>query len=119
MKKTLFIALTLSISLIACSQTKQTATTKMKNETYTGSYRSIMGVMNPLSCYCSNGGYLTISDEEKISISFDELNIDKVRSGEITVSGSFEEITHESGEMDPCLSGTRQILIVKSFSIKE
>ena len=109
MKKILFIFLIALVATFGCSQNTQT---------YTGNYRSIMGVMNSLSCYCYNGGYLTTDSNEKIEISFDEMEIDKVKSGRITVTGHFEEITHESQEMDPCPAGTKTIFIVESYKIE-
>ena len=85
------------------------------SQTFSGNYRSIMGVMNSLSCYCDNGGYLTYDKDQVVSISFDKMKIAKVKSGEITVFGHFEDITHESQDMDACPSGTRSVFIVDSF----
>ncbi len=116
MKKAIAIILVLFVGFTGCSQTKETT---QQNDTttltFSGTYRTVMGVMNPLSCYCYNGGYLTISDDERISISFDDLKMDKVKSGKITVTGHYEEIEHESSAKDPCPGGVRKIFIVESF----
>ncbi len=116
MKKTLISIFVLFIGFTSCSQTKQILQQKGTTVlSFSGSYRTVMGVMNPLSCYCFNGGYLKISEEEQISISFDELKINKVKSGKITVTGYYEAIEHESSANDPCPGGTRKIFIVESF----
>lgn len=108
MKKIVFIALIIFIATPSYSQ---------EAKIFTGNYRSVMGVMNSLSCYCYNGGYLTYGENEKLKICFDEMKITKVRNAFITVKGHFEEITHESTPMDPCPEGTEQIFVVESYKI--
>lgn len=105
----IFLAFAINCSLQAQEQ-------QPKEQQFTGKYRTVMGVRNSLSCYAFNAGYLTIDTDKKISVSFDELKGDKVRNGKITVVGYFKEVTHESGESDPCSSGTRKIFIVRSFT---
>ena len=106
MKKALFLLVIIFASTLSYSQ---------KQETFSGKYKSIMGVMNSLSCYCYNGGYLTYDTDKKIKVSFDEMNIEKVKTGNITIFGHFDEVTHTTTPNDPCSGGTITLFIVESY----
>lgn len=106
MKKILFTLLAVFSGLLAFGQ----------SQTLSGEYRSIMGVRNNLSCYCYNGGFLTLTNGESFNICFDKLKIDKVESGTITVSGHFEDVERESGPIDPCPSGSIKLFIVEELN---
>ena len=108
MKQLIFVLLIIFATTVSYSQ---------QNQTFSGNYSSVMGRMDPLSCYCYNGGYLTSENEEVVKICFDNMDISKVKNGKITVSGHFEKITHESTPMDPCPAGTRNIFIVKHYQL--
>ncbi len=79
-----------------------------------GSFRSIKGVMNSLSCYCYNGGNLTTADNQEIKICFENEDID-VNCEKVEIIGEYRTITKSSGAKDPCPSGQSKILFVKSY----
>ena len=106
MKKTLILFLLIFTTISIYSQI---------NYTYSGEFRSIKGVMDGLSCYCYNAGYLTYDDDMVVEICFDD--DDEVSNGYITVTGYYENITHESQPIDPCPTGMKNVLIVTSYQV--
>lgn len=87
-------------------------------QTFTGEYRSIAGVMDPLSCYCYNGGYLVYGKDEAVKVCFDKFD-KKIENGRITVRGRFEKITHKSNPDNPCPGDSEMIFIVDSYDRME
>ena len=108
MKRLFFVSLIIFAITLSYSQ---------ESQTFSGDYSSIMRRMDPLSCYCYNGGYLTYGKDEVVRICFSD--DEEVKDGYITVTGYFKEITHTPTQMDPCPAGTELILIVESFTIEE
>jgi len=109
-------------SLNSCKLTSKSAIMD-KNEnkiTLIGNYESLKGVMNEVSCYCYNVGYLTTNDNSKIVLCFDELkDVDKVNcSSKLTVTGYYKTKKITSSLNNPCPSGEMEIFIVTSFSCK-
>lgn len=86
--------------------------------TLSGDYESVTGRMNPLSCYCYNGGYLSFGKGNVESVCFDDLGEGtEVKDGFITVTGYYKTLTHTSTPHDPCPEGTQTVLVVTSYSI--
>lgn len=82
--------------------------------TVTGSFRSVSGVMDELSCYCSNGGYVTTEDDEMVAVCFDE----EVEScPKITVTGYRTSKKIESN--GACPAGMMGFLKVQEYIIGE
>ena len=104
--------LVLSVCFTACKSKKDTA----GKETLTGDFRSVQGVMNPLSCYCSNGGYVTLAEGRKVAVCFE--NKEKVSCSKITVTGTYITKTIKPDPASPCPAGTMTIFQVSSYSCK-
>jgi len=85
--------------------------------TLVGTYESLQGVMNDISCYGYNIGYLTTKDNE-IVICFDEMkNVDKVVCDKkLTVKGNYKTVKVEENFNSPCPAGEREIFMVSEFS---
>ncbi|MDG1330820.1 MAG: hypothetical protein P8P74_00710 [Crocinitomicaceae bacterium] len=93
---------------------EQTTEPVLNQITLTGSFRSVAGVMNELSCYCSNGGYVTAEDRVVTAVCFDE----EVASCEkITVTGYMTSRSIESN--GPCPGGIMGFLKAQSYIVGE
>lgn len=84
-------------------------------ETFEGTFQSLMGVRNNLSCYCYNVGYLTVDDETRIAVCFKE-ETEKITCTRLKVVGSFQDVTIEPESTNPCPAGTRKIFMVKKMT---
>lgn len=128
MKTTLFaILLTLSASLAWGQQVKNSASPTLpaveeNTVTYVGTFRSFRGVMQPLSCYCFDGGELTTKGGRTINICFEDNELEKKMSSEenlectrIKVMGVMKTKSYESDGNSPCPSGSMTYLKVTSF----
>lgn len=103
MKEITFLIVIMSLSSFANSQ---------EFETFIGNYNSVMGVMDPLSCYCYNAGYLEIEENESINVCFEEFE-DKVPSGNISVTGYWKEVKIQSN--NACPGGSKYIFYAVSY----
>ena len=86
---------------------------KQTNDTLKGVFRSTKGVMDPLSCVCYNGGYLTIGSEE-IAICFTDdtdINCKKVE-----VSGKYITNTPEFSKTNPCPQTEIRYFMVEKYN---
>ncbi len=104
---------------ISCNAQVKSGTIKKQDKSklpvkVVGSFRSIKGVMDKLSCYCYNGGYLTTKDNQEIKVCFENEDID-VNCEKVEIIGEYRTITKASGANDPCPSGQSKILFVKSY----
>ncbi|HLP54580.1 MAG TPA: hypothetical protein VK151_06115 [Fluviicola sp.] len=133
MKQILFSFLVMSTLLFTDYSMAQTAKTKSeaapkapktpkapkgpKNETLTGTYQSKRGVMTPLSCYCSNGGILTVGENE-VKICFDKLGKEPQDCKTIIVTGHYETLSNDPDETSPCEKGTMEVFVVEKFKCK-
>lgn len=83
-------------------------------EQFEGTFESVSGVMDKLSCYTSNGGYLTLSNGRVIMLSFEEgaaiYNCQKMK-----VKGEYVMKEIEDGEKNPCPAGQLTFFRVISF----
>lgn len=119
------LLLAMFIGLSACSEkTTSTQTTEteevetptpvVEQRTVTGKFRSVSGVMNELSCYCSNGGYVTAEDGVVTAVCFDE----EVQScDKITVTGYMT--SRKIDDNGPCPAGIMGFLKVQSYIVGE
>lgn len=103
---TLFLGLTLLLT--GCTAKKPTALVSV-----TGGFEDVSGVMNNLSCYCGNGGYITIKNNEKIAVCFE--NNEKVTCTNITANGFYENKKINPGKISQCSAGEMKYLKVSSY----
>ncbi len=82
--------------------------------TVVGSYRSVKGVMDKLSCYCSNGGYVSGPSGEVVAVSFDD-NLDIPSCDNIRVTGHMTSKQIDSN--GACPAGTMSFMVVESYEI--
>ena len=91
-------------------------TDAVEQKTITGSFRSVSGVMNKLSCYCSNGGYVTTEDGAEFAVCFK--SEDNVPScDKITVTGYVTSKSIESN--GACPGGMMEFLKVQEYVVGE
>jgi hypothetical protein len=80
-----------------------------------GTYKSVTGVMDPLSCYCVNGGYLTTKDSKKIPICFENIE-EEIKCDYMMVQGSYKTKKNNPEPTNPCPAGEREYFNVSSYS---
>lgn len=100
--------------LTACAAPKSVSTNAPKEETLRGDFQNMMGVMQPVSCYCYESGYLQTATE-RVALCFAP-NTTVPPSGTITVTGKFTEREHKGGATDPCPSGKMTVFEVIRFT---
>lgn len=128
MKATLIFASFMILAATAWTQqTKSTASPTLppaqeSTVTYVGDYQSLRGVMQPLSCYCFDGGILTTRSGRKVNVCFENGELenalqtdDKIQCKRIKVMGVMKEKFYESDGNSPCPSGSMTYLRVTSF----
>ena len=91
-------------------------TDAIEQRTLIGSFRSVSGVMNELSCYCSNGGYVTTEDGSEFAVCF---NANEVvpSCDKITVTGYMTSKSIESN--GACPGGMMGFLKVQEYVVGE
>ena len=80
-----------------------------------GAFRSVKGVMDPLSCYCSNGGYVESPTGETVAVCFDN-NQNVPSSDYIYMEGTMTSRSIESN--GACPAGSMSYLVVESYSLQ-
>ncbi|NVK65899.1 MAG: hypothetical protein HWE22_14995 [Flavobacteriales bacterium] len=86
----------------------------VEQKTITGSFQSVEGVMDRLSCFCYHSGYVTTEDGERIAVCFEET----VEScPKITVTGY--QTSKKISENGACSKGIMGYLKVQSYVIGE
>jgi len=108
MKKAFYLCLLISSCLFACRTPPSS-----QQEFYTGSFRSMKGVFNPISCYCGNGGYLQTELGETIPICLKENQ--EVLCPKIRVSGRFMSQASPKESTSPCPQESMNIFRVATF----
>lgn len=93
-----------------------TTTDVLEQQTLTGSFRSVKGVMDKLSCYTSNGGYITLVDGSTVAVSFKDSE-DVSSCDKITVTGYMTSRSIESN--GSCPAGMMGFLKVQSYIVGE
>jgi hypothetical protein len=85
-----------------------------------GKFESKKGVMNPISCYGFNIGFLKLPNGNEYVVCFDQLknsnDLDVNCVDEISVIGEFESKTIKSN--GACPAGTMEIFYVKDWECK-
>lgn len=115
----LFPVFVIAMLVTGCAGKNKSASsddTKNETVTLTGDYKSMRGVMNPVSCYCGNGGYITTESGEKTAVCFSDK--DKPECQKIKVTGHYITVTVDPDPNNPCPAGQMQLLQVTSFSCK-
>ncbi|XOV66415.1 MAG: hypothetical protein ACFHU9_12385 [Fluviicola sp.] len=79
-----------------------------------GAFRSVKGVMDPLSCYCDNGGYVDSPAGETLPVCFDD-NQNVQSTDYIYIEGTMIIQSIESN--GACPAGTMNYLEVESYSL--
>lgn len=79
-----------------------------------GAFRSVKGVMDPLSCYCNNGGYVESPAGESVPVCFDN-NQNVGNTDYIFIEGVMTTRSIESN--GACPEGTMSYLVVESYSL--
>jgi hypothetical protein len=75
----------------------------------------VKGIMDPLSCYCNNGGYVNSPAGETVAVCFnDDVVISSVDF--IEVNGLMTNRSIESN--GSCPSGTKTYMIVETYSFE-
>lgn len=90
----------------------KTTTSLLKPITLTGTFKSKKGVMDKLSCYCYNCGYLTTADDKVIALCFE--GDEDIPNGNLTVTGNYETLTIKDSD-GSCGSGSREVFKVTSY----
>lgn len=116
MIRNLFAILFLAIAVSSCKGPAPVSTSNTETVTVAGEFRSVQGVMDPLSCYASNGGYITQSNGERIAVSF--TTEEAITCKSITVTGTYVTKTVKSEPNNPCPAGEMNVLEVKNYSCK-
>ena len=83
------------------------------SHTIRGEYKSVRGVMDPLSCYCFNAGYVT-SDTKRIPVCFKN-DDEKISCKQLLVRGNYTTKTIQSEPTNPCPAGKETYLEVASY----
>jgi len=107
------IAVLVVALLASCGSSKEN-TIKNNSKEYIGQFQSVKGVMNNLSCYCYNAGFLTLEDGSEFSICFKDGDIE-INCTKLSVTGEFEIVAIEDNPMSACSQGERKILVVNSY----
>jgi hypothetical protein len=82
----------------------------------TGQFKSVQGVMDQLSCYTSNGGYITQASGERVAVSFK--TDAEITCATIEVKGHYIIKTISGDANNPCPAGTMKMLEVESYTCK-
>ena len=91
-------------------------TDAVEQKTITGSFRSMSGVMNELSCYCSNGGYVETADGIEIAVCFKSEEV-VPSCDKITVTGYMTSKSIQSN--GACPAGIMGFLKVQEYTVGE
>jgi hypothetical protein len=126
MNRTFYASLLFGITLVlfSCSEkttpnttsesTEETTPPVVEQMTVSGKFRSVSGVMDKLSCYCSHGGYVTSEGGTVTDVCFDE----EVEScDKITVTGYMTSRSIEAN--GACSGGIMGFLKAQSYIVGE
>jgi hypothetical protein len=82
-----------------------------------GTYKSVIGVMDLLSCYCLNGGYLTTQDGKEIPICFENIE-EEIECNYLVVEGNYITKKIDPDSTNPCPAGEMTLFYVTSYECK-
>ena len=86
-----------------------------QQESLEGTYESVMGVMDSLSCYCFNGGYLTTQDGKEIPICF-ENDQEEIKCDYVVMEGYYKTKKINPEPTNPCPAGEMSYFNIVSYS---
>ena len=89
-----------------------------KDKSLQGTYKSVKGVMDPLSCYCNNGGYLTTSDNKKIPVCFEDTDTE-IKYDAIEIHGNYKTVKNNPEPTSACRAGSMTYFSATSYSSKK
>jgi hypothetical protein len=78
-----------------------------------GNYQSVLGVMDYLSCFCFNAGYLTTVDNDRVPLCFQEGEED-VNCTTIHAKGYYQSKKINPEPTNTCLAGEMTLFYVSS-----
>lgn len=105
--KSIFISiLSLSLLCAASCKSKQTqASPKSEALTLIGTFESRRGVMDPLSCFCYNCGYLTTAKGEKIAVCITDEGV-TLDCKNVVCKGKYVTVKKDKETNGVCAGGT-------------
>ncbi|MDD5567356.1 MAG: hypothetical protein PHH01_04135 [Patescibacteria group bacterium] len=86
-----------------------------KLSSLSGIFRSVKGVMDPLSCYCLNSGYLITKDNKEVPVCFEDNDKD-IQCNQITITGDYETKKINPESTNPCPAGEMTYFNALSYS---
>ncbi len=85
---------------------------KTVNAVMKGEFRSTVGVMDMLSCYCAFGGYITNPKMGEVAVCFDKLpNKEELNCKNISVEGQAKVMTIGARQNNPCPAGEMKVIM--------
>ncbi len=104
------------LSGVSCKSKRQ-AVSQKETQTIEGTFESKKGVMNIVSCFCHNSGYLKSKTGEEIPVCISDEKAD-VSCEKVKMTGEYVTITHEKENNGVCPATTMTYFRVSSFSCK-
>ena len=80
---------------------------------FQGKFYSTKGIMDPLSCYCYNSGYL-MEDGKRIPLCFDKGQME-AECKSVKVNGFYKTIKIDPEKTNPCPAGSKQVFMVQKY----
>lgn len=84
----------------------------------TGQFRSVKGVMDPLSCYCFNAGYLTLENGEEIPVCL-KTDQEEAPCANIRVEGNFVNRKNQPEPTSPCPAEEKRYFQIEKITCQD
>lgn len=84
-----------------------------QKETIKGSFRSLIGVMHKLSCYCHESALIMV-DDKQIKACFKNTTMPEKSCSTVEVEGVYETIEIDPESSSPCAGGKMKVFMVSS-----
>lgn len=84
-------------------------------ESLKGDFQDMAGVMNLVSCYCSQGGYLTTNEGKKVPVCYKEIQGGIACKKDVHLNGYFQTETITPSPMSACPPGSLNIFQATSY----
>ena len=82
--------------------------------TVTGEFKGVSEITNRLSCYCTQGGFITMSNGKKVLVCFPD-DAEVKECANMVVTGVYEDGNAGADVNNPCPSGAQTFLRVSEF----
>ena len=79
-----------------------------------GSYSSVQGVMDSLSCYCFNAGYLTLENGRSVAVCFEDEKLN-ISCDKVVIEGKYKTEKINFEETSPCTDGEMTYFNAESY----